>query len=128
MGVFAYILRRLVYMAVILLLISVVSFIIIELPPGDFLTYYIANMQSKGILFDDAEEAALRKLYGLDVAPYLRFFKWFWRMLHLDFGVSMSQNRPVKDLLAETLPLTIAISLLTLIFTYCAYASSHSFL
>ena len=121
------------YMIVILVLISVVSFAIIELPPGDFLTYYIADMQSQGHLFDDAEEAALRKLYGLDIPPYLRFFKWFWRILHLEFGVSMSQNRPVKDLLAERLPLTVAISLLTLIFTYVVaipigiYSATHQY-
>jgi peptide/nickel transport system permease protein len=111
----------------------VVSFIIIELPPGDFLSYYVAQMQSQGIILGDAEIIALRKQYGLDLPLYQHYFKWMGRMLRGDFGISFRWNRPVKDLLAEVLPLTVMISFLTLLFTYLVaipigiYSATHQY-
>jgi len=129
----SYILRRCIYMVITLSVLSVVSFIIIELPPGDFLSYYVAEVQAQGITLSDSEIVALRKQYGLDLPLYQRYFKWMERMLHGDFGVSFRWNRPVKDLLAEALPLTVMISLLTLFFTYLVaipigiYSATHQY-
>jgi len=105
-------------MVVILAIVSVAAFIIIQLPPGDYLTSYITHLQQQGQILDEAQIASLRKQYGLDLPIYLQYFKWMWRMLHGDFGMSFLWKRPVTDLIAERLPLTVIISLFTLIFTY----------
>jgi len=114
----SYVVRRFIYMVVILLLISIVSFILIQLPPGDWLTTHIAQLASSGESVDKAEIIALTKRYGLDLPVYQQYFMWMQKMFHGDFGMSFSWNKPVSELLAERLPSTIMFSLLTLIFTY----------
>jgi len=112
---------------------SVVSFIIIQLPPGDYLTSYIVQLESSGTKVSEEQVASLKKRYGLDVPIYLQYFKWIWKMLHGDFGMSFAWNKPVSKLLAERLPLTIMISLFTLIFTYIVaipigiYSATHQY-
>ncbi len=63
-----------------LLAVSVVAFIIIQLPPGDYLTSYIMKLQSSGTHVSQEEVAALKKQYGLDLPIYARYFKWMWGM------------------------------------------------
>jgi len=116
--VLSYIIRRFLYMIVILLVVSVTAFVIIQLPPGDYLTSYIIRIEGQGGKVTEAQAAALRRRYGLDLPIYFQYFKWMWRMLQGDFGKSFEWNKPVKDLIAERLPLTVMISLFTLIFTY----------
>ncbi len=129
----SYLVRRFVYMIVVLLVISVVAFIIIQLPPGDYLTTRIAQLEASGMPVDEAQAAALRKQYGLDLPAYLRYFKWMWKMFHGDFGISFDRNRPVSKLIGERLPLTVTISILTLIFTYAVaipigiYSATHQY-
>ncbi|RLE09600.1 ABC transporter permease [Candidatus Aerophobetes bacterium] len=129
----SYILRRLIYMICVLGVTSVVSFIIIQLPPGDYLTSYIVQLESSGTKVSEEQVASLKKRYGLDVPIYLQYFKWIWKMLHGDFGMSFAWNKPVSKLLAERLPLTIMISLFTLIFTYIVaipigiYSATHQY-
>lgn len=128
-----YIIRRFLYMAMILLLVSVVAFIIIQLPPGDYLTSYIITLRASGQMVDEAQIASLRKQYGLDLPIYGQYFFWTWKMLHGDFGRSFQWNRPVSDLIAERLPLTVMISVFTLIFTYAVaipigiYSATHQY-
>jgi peptide/nickel transport system permease protein len=119
-------------MIFILLIVSVVGFVIIQLPPGDFVTYYMTI--SQGAEFVPEEEiAALRKEYGLDLPLYSQYFKWAWKMLHGDFGRAFALNQPVSELLAERLPYTLLISILTLIFTYILavpigiYSATHQY-
>jgi len=114
----SYILRRLFYMAVILFIISVTAFVIIQLPPGDYLTSYVIMLESTGTMIDQKQVVSLRKQYGLDLPIHLQYFKWMWKMLHGDFGRSLGWNKPVSELIAERLPLTLIIALFTLIFTY----------
>jgi len=129
----SYVLRRLLYMAVLLLAISVVAFIIIQLPPGDYLTSYIASLREQGTTVSLAEIATLEKQYGLDLPIYQQYVKWVWWMLHGNFGRSFAWNVPVAKLIAERLPLTVMISLFTLIFTYAVaipigiYAATHQY-
>jgi len=129
----SYFLRRLFYMVISLVILSVVSYIIIELPPGDYVTSYIAQLQAQGETVAQEEVAAIRKQYGLDLPIYLRYFKWVWRMFHGDFGRSLYHNKPVIELLAERLPFTVVISVLTLIFTYIVaipigiYSATHQY-
>jgi len=105
-------------MMLVLLLVSVVSFIIIQLPPGDYLTSYIMSLKQAGEEVSEAEIASLRKQYGLDLPIYLQYFKWMGKMLRGDLGMSFYWNKSVSSLLAERLPLTVTLSLFTLIFTY----------
>jgi len=129
-----YIIRRFFYMAVILLMVSVVAFIIIQLPPGDALTSLTKILAKSGQKVDEAQLASLRKQYGLDLPVYLQYFKWMWKMFHGDFGRSFQlDRRPVSELLAERLPLTVMISLFSLIFVYIVaipigiYSATHQY-
>jgi len=120
-------------MAILLLLISVVAFIIIQLPPGDYLSSYIVHLQASGQTVDEAQLAALKKQYGLDLPMYAQYFKWMWKMLHGDFGRSFEWNKPVSELIGERLVLTVVLSLFTLIFTYIVaipigiYSATHQY-
>jgi len=129
----AYIIRRFIYMAIILLLVSITAFVIIQLPSGDWLTSYIAQLKVGGQEIDESQVASLKKQYGLDLPIYLQYFKWTWDMLHGNFGRSFSYDKPVSKLIAERLPLTMAISLFALIFTYVIavpvgiYSATHQY-
>lgn len=113
-----YIARRLIYAVVTIFGISLVSFFIIELPPGDFLTTSIDRLGDEGAT-GLAQIAALRTRYGLDQPFYFRYFKWVSGIvLHGDFGQSFIYHRPVSELIADRLPLTIAVSLATIVFTW----------
>ncbi|MGQ9632525.1 MAG: ABC transporter permease [bacterium] len=114
----SYFIRRFLYMVVILLIMSVVSFVIIQLPPGDYLSSYIMQLQISGQLVDKAQIDSLKKQYGLDLPIYQQYFLWIGRMLQGDFGRSLDWNQPVSKLLGQRLPLTVIISFVTLLFTY----------
>lgn len=128
-----YVLRRILYMIPTLILISVVSFIIIQLPPGDFLTSYIAQLSQTGETVDEATIAALKKRYGLDQPYYIQYFMWVKGMLQGDFGQSFEWNRPVSQLIWERLALTVAVSTFTMIFTWVVsfpigvYSATHQY-
>ena len=129
----AYIIRRFLYMICILFVVSITAFTIIQLPPGDWLTSYIAQLQATGQQINESLVASLKKQYGLDLPFYRQYFKWTWDMLHGNFGKSLSHSRPVSELIAERLPLTMAISLLALIITYVIavpvgiYSATHQY-
>lgn len=105
-------------MCIVLLVISVVAFVIIQLPPGDYLSSYIMQLELSGQILDEAEVASLERQYGLDQPIYVQYFKWMWKMLHGDFGLSFEWNRPAREIIASRLPLTIILALFTLFFTY----------
>jgi len=128
-----YIIRRFVYMFIILWVLSVVSFTIIQLPPGDFLSSYVIRLARSGQAVDRAQLASLRKRYGLDLPIYAQYFKWMWIMLHGDLGRSFQLNKPVSKLIAERLPFTMTLSLFTLGFVYAVaipigiYSATHQY-
>lgn len=113
-----YIARRVLMMIPTLFLVSVVAFIIIQLPPGDFLTSYVTQLSSMGDLVDESAIQALRDRYGLGQPIYIQYLRWITNMLQGDFGHSMEWNRPVWGLLWERLPLTFVLSLATLLVTW----------
>jgi peptide/nickel transport system permease protein len=114
-----FIARRILFMIPTLILISIVSFAIIQLPPGDFLDTLAANAGAQGDTIDDATLQALNARYGLDQPIYVQYYKWVSAIvLHGDFGQSFQWNRPVSDLLAQRLPLTIIIAITTLLITW----------
>jgi peptide/nickel transport system permease protein len=113
-----YIIRRVLLMIPTLFAISVVSFIIIQLPPGDYVTSYVARLAEMGDLVDEATMQSLRDRYGLDQPAYVQYYRWMINMARGDFGRSMEWGRPVKELLMARLPLTFVLSLATLVFTW----------
>src|SRR2546426_10572636 len=114
-----YIVRRVLLLIPTLFAISVISFVIIQLPPGDFLTAYIASLQSQGQLIDQGVIEALEQQYGLDQPIYVQYFKWISGiLLHGNFGQSLQWRQPVADLIWERLTLTVLLSLASLIFIW----------
>jgi peptide/nickel transport system permease protein len=113
-----YILRRLLMLIPTVFLISVLTFIIIELPPGDFLTTYIMTLESSGQLVDEATIEALEIQYGLDQPVHVRYLKWVTGLLRGQFGQSLQWQRPVQELIGERLALTFVISLASLLFIW----------
>ncbi len=113
-----YIARRILMMIPTLFLISIVSFIIIQLPPGDFLTSYVTQLSSMGDNVDESAIQALKDRYGLGQPLYVQYFRWMSNMLHGDFGHSMEWNKPVLGLLTERLPLTFVLAVSTMLFTW----------
>ena len=106
-------------MVVLLLLVSVFAFIVIQLPPGDFLTQYIARLENQlGASMDPAIIANLRASMGMDKSLVEKYFRWMGNMLRGDFGKSLEWNRPVFELIVDRLPTTMLLSGLTMIFTY----------
>jgi peptide/nickel transport system permease protein len=114
----SYIIRRLLIMIPTLVAISIISFTIIQLPPGDFLTTYVAQREASGESVDQAEVDSLKQRFGLDQPVYIQYLRWSWNFLHGDFGHSFEWNKPVSSLIAERLPLTIVVSVSTLLFTW----------
>jgi peptide/nickel transport system permease protein len=115
----AYALRRLLLMIPTLFAISVISFVIIQLPPGDFLDSMLAQMEAEGGGMDEQQVAAIRARYGLDQPIWAQYFNWIGGiLLRGDFGQSFEWNRPVSELLWDRLGLTVAVSFSALIATW----------
>lgn len=115
---FALIVKRILWMIPTLIVISIISFSIIQLPPGDYLTSYIAALSETGETVAEEQVAALRKRYSLDEPFYVQYFNWMAGLLHGDLGMSFEWNRPVKQLIGERILLTSIISIVTLLFTW----------
>jgi peptide/nickel transport system permease protein len=99
--------------------ISVMAFIIIRLPPGDYLTTVIAQLSASGSPVDSGTIAALKDRYGLDQPGYVQYFHWIGGiLLRGDFGLSFERNVPVTDLIWGRLGATFGISILTLLFIW----------
>ena len=113
-----FIIRRLFIFIPMLFLMSVVAFAIIQAPPGDFLTDYIAQLQATGELADESEVEALRSQYGLDRPLYVQYFKWVWGIVQWDLGLSIEWRRPVTELVNERLAMTVVLGVSTIIFTW----------
>jgi len=106
-------------MIIILWVVSIVAFVIIQLPAGDYLSYHIQNLKQRGITFIERDELrGLEERYGLNLPIYAQYGKWVWNMLHGDFGQSFLWNKEVSELLGERLMLTVIISILTMLFAY----------
>ena len=112
-----YIARRLALGVFTMWAISVLSFVIIQLPPGDFVTTYIARLSESGAS-SAAAVARLRAEYGLNQPIYVQYLKWMWQILHGNFGMSFDWNRPVSALLGERLALTTVVSVCAIFFTW----------
>jgi len=113
-----YIAHRLLVMIPTLLAVSAIVFIIIQLPPGDFIETMITEMQSRGESVDPGQIEALRRAYGLDQPPLQQYFSWLFGMLQGDFGWSFEHNRPVSELIGERVLLTFVVTFSTILFIW----------
>ncbi len=110
--------RRILYMIPTVFLVSVVTFAIIQLPPGDYLDTLAAELADSGGL-DDGTRQALADQYGLGQPMYVQYLKWMRGILfYWDFGISFEKNVPVNDLIWDRLGWTFGISILTLLFIW----------
>ena len=113
-----YIIKRLLLLPFLLFVFSIIAFILIQAPPGDFLTSYIAELAASGSSIERAQIDALRTLYGLDQPYYIQYIKWVSRLLTGDLGFSLDWQKPISELIGERLALTLALGIGTFIFTW----------
>ncbi|GAB4523143.1 MAG: ABC transporter permease [Anaerolineae bacterium] len=113
-----YIMRRLMMLPFLLLLFSVLIFIIIQAPPGDFLSSYIAQLAATGSSVSTQQAEALRAQYGLDRSVVEQYFLWLGNVLQGNLGVSMEYRQPVADLILARLGPTVILALFALVFTW----------
>jgi peptide/nickel transport system permease protein len=128
-----YILRRAGYMLITLAIVSVVGFLIVQLPPGSFVESRINQLRQQGSNLTQDQIKALEIRYGVNQPVYVQFWKWFKGFIVGDFGESFQYNLPVGELLWARLTYTIVISLLTLIFSWSVaifvgvYSATHRY-
>ena len=114
----AFLTRRFLYMVLLILVTSMVSFVIIQLPAGDYITTLAVRYAATGQVVEQEVLDALRIQFGLDQPVYIQYFKWFTNVLRGDLGWSFQQVRPVSELVAERIGVTALISICSLTFAY----------
>jgi peptide/nickel transport system permease protein len=129
-----YILRRILLMIPTLVVISIISFVIIQLPPGDYLTTYAAQMSADGDAIDAQALEAFKERYGLGQPIYVQYFKWVSGIiLRGDWGQSMEWQKPVKELIWERLALTMVLALVAILVSWFiaipvgVYSATHQY-
>src|SRR5690242_20464491 len=113
-----YLVHRILIMIPTLIAISLLIFIIIQLPPGDYFSTYIAELQAQGEAADPAKIEFLRQQYGFDKPLWEQYVVWTVGMLRGDLGYSFEYNLPVAAVVGDRLFLTFIVSFATLLFTY----------
>src|SRR5471030_2076974 len=113
-----YILQRLALLPLLMVIYSFVIFVIIQAPPGDFLTAYVATLASSGSSISADQIAAMRAQYGLDQPFYIQYLLWVQHLMHGDFGLSLEYQRPNADLIGDVLGLTLALALFSFVLTW----------
>ena len=115
----AFVARRILRLIPLLFLVSILAFLIIQLPPGDYLTEYISRLEASGYKVEDDEIARLKNLYALDKPMHEQYLKWISNIvLYGDFGQSFQWNKPVREVIGERMMLTFIIALSTTIFVW----------
>ncbi len=113
-----YLMRRFLIAVLTCLVISLATFIIVRLPPGDFVDSYIANLASSGSTVSIEQAQALRRDLGLDRPVLVQYGLWMINVVQGNFGVSMLFKRPVAEVIGDRLWLTVAVSVSALILTW----------
>ena len=128
-----YVTNRLMTMVLTLVAISVLVFAIIQLPPGDYLTSYIAEIQSQGEQVTADKIQFLREEYGLDKPLWQQYLVWATGLVRGDLGYSFEYNQPVADVVGERMPLTLLLNAATVVFIYLVsfpigiYSATHQY-
>ena len=117
-GMLAYLTRRVFVAVGTVLVLSVVSFAFIQLPPGDFVTAYVQELEGMGDVVSADEEEQLRDMFGLNQPFLVQYFKWMLRMAGGDFGFSMEYRRPVAEVIGDRLWLTVVVAAAAVVFVW----------
>ncbi len=113
-----YLIRRLILAVFTVIAISILSFAIIQLPPGDYVDAYIAQLSATGSAVSAQEAENLRIQYGLDQPIYVQYLKWVALASRGNFGMAMEWQRPVTEVIGDRLLLTMVVSIVAVIFTW----------
>jgi peptide/nickel transport system permease protein len=115
-----YMIRRFIYMIFTVWVITIISFAVIQLPPGDFVTNMVSEMLSQGAdEIDPAVEEALREQYGLNDPMHVQYFKWMRNIItDGDFGYSFIYRRDASELIFERLPMTFLLTMSSVLFIW----------
>ena len=128
-----YVVNRVLLMIPTMIAISIIVFTIIQLPPGNYLESYIAELQAQGESVDPQKIAFLKKEYGLDKPVVEQYLRWAGGMLVGDFGYSFEFNLPVTKVVGDRMFLTILVSAFTIFFTWAVafpigiYSATHQY-
>lgn len=128
-----FLIRRAISMLFTVLVISALVFFIIQLPPGDFISAYIAELEAQGEAVSPERIAFLRAQYGLDQNPVEQYFSWIFGILQGDFGYSFEHGLPVTDVVGDRVFLSIVLNAATIVFIYLmafpigVYSATHQY-
>ena len=129
-----YFIRRSFYLLITVAVVSVVAFVLIQLPPGDYLTTYVIQLENQGSTVSEYELAGLRRQFGLDQPVLVQYLKWIWGIVSRgNFGHSMLWNVAVSELIWERMGWTMVVALGSLLFTYAVaipigiYSALHKY-
>jgi peptide/nickel transport system permease protein len=113
-----YVLKRLILLPLLLFVFSVIVFAIVQAPPGDFLTTYVATLASSGSSISAEQIDALRREYGLDQPVWIQYVRWMQNLAGGNLGLSLEYQRPNAELIGERLVLTVVLALFSFVFTW----------
>ncbi|MCH8910460.1 MAG: ABC transporter permease [Chloroflexi bacterium] len=113
-----YLIRRLFYAVLAVWAVSIISFFIINLPPGDYVTSYVAQLRIQGSIIQQEEIENLREFYGLDQPIYAQYLKWMNQIRKGNLGFSFEFGLPVNDVIGERLVLTMILAAATIVFIW----------
>ena len=126
-----FIVQRLLLLPILLVLFSIIVFWLVQAPPGDFLTSYVANLASGGSSIQEEQVEALRQQFGLDQPMHIRYLRWMEGLLKGDLGYSLEYQRPNSELIGERLVLTVFLALFAFAITWIVavpagiYSATH---
>ncbi|MDC1171378.1 ABC transporter permease [Alphaproteobacteria bacterium] len=129
----SYLIQRILIMIPTLFAISIITFVIIQLPPGDYLSTYIAELQSQGENVDISKIEALRAQYGLDKSMIEQYWFWVLGLLQGDLGFSFEYQLPVSEIVGDRLLLTLILNFTTILFIWLVsfpigiYSATHQY-
>ncbi len=129
----SYIARRIMYMAIMVVLVSFVSFLIIELPPGDFLTIKLQQLQARGDLSALQRIDDYRARYKLDQPLLERYWNWITNFVKGDFGESFEFERPVSEIIGQRALMSVILALSSITIVWClaipigVYSATHQY-
>jgi peptide/nickel transport system permease protein len=120
----AFLVRRTLLAGLTTFVISIIAFVAVQLPPGDYASTYVSNLLGSAFfntgnaLGDLAVEKQLRQDYGLDQPVIIQYFKWLWRVLQLDFGIGLEAQKKITEIIGERLLNTVILAIGTILFTW----------
>ncbi len=126
-----FILQRLLILPILLILFSIIVFWLVQAPPGDFLTSYIATLASGGSSIREEQVEALKRQFGLDQSGFVQYLRWMESLSKGDLGLSLEYQRPNTELIGERLVLTLALALFAFFITWAVaipagiYSATH---